>query len=354
MVRKSKSKSKDKGTKPINLRFPPTNIRFPIGSIVKGTGETATSAGEGRIVDTVMKLESLGSILYYQVVYDDGVEAAMTHEQLMSLVAVEGGEGRQPKSPNENVNHNDGKQSPESPNENVNHNDGEQPRKTPKDGPIPSISKSRNPKVDDGSGDDDLPIPPKSKTRNPKVVDDGSDDDGPIRSNGKNGKRKVVDQSDGEEEWDRQSGGCDDFPVMQTKRSPVGKATSTAKKPKTAAVSSSSKKKGVQVTLFGNKAPQAPEAAPKRDRKPKLKSDDDGEPCAAGDYNKKPYSAGDGLPAISEPQLMFDDMVQEQLSKNAQATHLLKSLVEKMQGRPLRVATMCSGTESRKSSLPLS
>ena len=44
------------------------------------------------------------------------------------------------------------------------------------------------------------------------------------------------------------------------------------------------------------------------------------------------------LPVINEPQKMFDDLVQR--------TPAIEQLAEALAGRPLRVATMCSGTES--------
>ena len=325
MVRKSKGKGAKQ--KPVNLRFPPAKLRFPIGSIVNATIETATA---GRIVDTVMKLESLGSTLYYRIDYDNGVEAELTHEQLIPLVPVEG-----PKSPNENVKHNDGKQAPESPNENINQNEKEPPPKSPNDvtvppkpmtsspkaydvGPIRLSGKEGSPKVDDDDCDDDEPTPPKSEAGSPKVVDD-SDDDGPLWPKRNAGKRKIVSSnlSDNKKEWDEQCG-SDDLPGMQSKRPFTRKEPSTAKKPKPTAVASSNKKKGVQVTLLRNKVARAANAAPKRNREAKLKSNDDGEAYSASDYNKKPYSAGDGLRVISEPQLMFDDMVQEQLFKKLQ------------------------------------
>merc|ERR1712185_651652 len=44
------------------------------------------------------------------------------------------------------------------------------------------------------------------------------------------------------------------------------------------------------------------------------------------------------LPVINEPQKMFDDLVRR--------TPAIEQLAEALAGRPLRVATMCSGTES--------
>lgn len=58
---------------------------------------------------------------------------------------------------------------------------------------------------------------------------------------------------------------------------------------------------------------------------------------------KTPYTDGDGYPVITEPQQMFDDMVGGRLKKKDQR---FLDMVKLTQHRPLRVATMCSGTES--------
>ena len=51
------------------------------------------------------------------------------------------------------------------------------------------------------------------------------------------------------------------------------------------------------------------------------------------------YKGGEGLAVLAEPQLMFDDMVPKVNDK-------LKKITGQLKGRPLRIATMCSGTES--------
>jgi hypothetical protein len=68
---------------------------------------------------------------------------------------------------------------------------------------------------------------------------------------------------------------------------------------------------------------------------------------------KSPYTAGDDLPVITHPQAMFDDMIQSQFGiqsngnkSNCKTANLLLPLLLKLKDRPLRVATMCSGTES--------
>ncbi len=43
---------------------------------------------------------------------------------------------------------------------------------------------------------------------------------------------------------------------------------------------------------------------------------------------------------------MFDDMVSVQLTDNGTNGAVLLPMLQKLHGRPLRVATMCSGTES--------
>ena len=61
---------------------------------------------------------------------------------------------------------------------------------------------------------------------------------------------------------------------------------------------------------------------------------------------KMRYEEGDNLPIIAEPQLMFDDMVGTQLTDNGKHAEILWPLLQTLHHRPLRVATMCSGTES--------
>ena len=61
---------------------------------------------------------------------------------------------------------------------------------------------------------------------------------------------------------------------------------------------------------------------------------------------KETYHAGDDLPILTQPQEMFDDMVWNQLCEQGTRTDLLLPLLETMQGRTLKIATMCSGTES--------
>jgi hypothetical protein len=58
------------------------------------------------------------------------------------------------------------------------------------------------------------------------------------------------------------------------------------------------------------------------------------------------YTAGDDLHIISHPQEMFDDMISNQLTRNGKDAKILLPLLKKLHERPLRVATMCSGTES--------
>ena len=64
-----------------------------------------------------------------------------------------------------------------------------------------------------------------------------------------------------------------------------------------------------------------------------------------GSYDKKPYSAGIDLPIIIEPQDMFDDMIHKQLTDNGTDLSILLPII-RLQHRKIRIATMCSGTES--------
>ena len=52
---------------------------------------------------------------------------------------------------------------------------------------------------------------------------------------------------------------------------------------------------------------------------------------------KTAYTDGEGLPVLSQPQDMFDDL----LTKAPEFATVIETL-----SRPLRIATMCSGTES--------
>jgi hypothetical protein len=60
-------------------------------------------------------------------------------------------------------------------------------------------------------------------------------------------------------------------------------------------------------------------------------------------FIKTPYTDGDDLPVISEPQAMMDDMICNLTRENPD---ILKDRVQKLHRRPLRIATMRSGTES--------
>lgn len=62
---------------------------------------------------------------------------------------------------------------------------------------------------------------------------------------------------------------------------------------------------------------------------------------------KTPYTAGDGLPVIKDPQEMFDDMIENLMAQKRSDGFSILSLVNQFsKNRPLKVATMCSGTES--------
>jgi site-specific DNA-cytosine methylase len=68
-------------------------------------------------------------------------------------------------------------------------------------------------------------------------------------------------------------------------------------------------------------------------KKPKTKS-----------FTKQAYTEGEDLEIISHPQAMFDDMV-NRVGRSSNKKSLL-ALLKAVQDRPIRVATMCSGTES--------
>ena len=60
---------------------------------------------------------------------------------------------------------------------------------------------------------------------------------------------------------------------------------------------------------------------------------------AARAGSKGQYKGGEGLAVLADPQDMFDDMVPK-------VNDRLRDIASKLKGRPLRIATMCSGTES--------
>jgi site-specific DNA-cytosine methylase len=64
---------------------------------------------------------------------------------------------------------------------------------------------------------------------------------------------------------------------------------------------------------------------------------------------KNPYKAGEGLAVINQPQLMFDDMIQNLIRQHGyEPIRQLQQALKREGGKSgtLRVATMCSGTES--------
>ena len=68
---------------------------------------------------------------------------------------------------------------------------------------------------------------------------------------------------------------------------------------------------------------------------------------AAGIYDKPPYAGGKDLEVISDIQHMFDDMIVSKILSNDRYTTLLCRFMTELQQRgPIKIATMCSGTES--------
>ena len=87
-------------------------------------------------------------------------------------------------------------------------------------------------------------------------------------------------------------------------------------------------------------APKKTKRAPTKAKKTATKK------TSGGKFVKAPYTDGDDLPIISTPQAMFDDMISVQLTDNGTNADVLIPMLKKLHKRPLRVATMCSGTES--------
>lgn len=77
-------------------------------------------------------------------------------------------------------------------------------------------------------------------------------------------------------------------------------------------------------------------------------------PDNARESFRNPYTAGDGLPIINEPQKMFDDMIRNLISDHHVGRPAnvdfrpvdMKPLLDMSERRTWKVATMCSGTES--------
>jgi hypothetical protein len=113
-----------------------------------------------------------------------------------------------------------------------------------------------------------------------------------------------------------------------------------AAKPK--ATRAPSKKKGATMSTSDKRTTAKPKAAPALSKK----TDATTSTSDKRNVLKVPYSGGDGLEIISEPQAMFDDMIDTKLTDNGENSEVLIPLVKALKNRTLRVATMCSGTES--------
>jgi hypothetical protein len=113
-----------------------------------------------------------------------------------------------------------------------------------------------------------------------------------------------------------------------------------AAKPKTARAPS--KKKGATMSTSDKRTGAKPKAA----RASSKTTDATTSTSDKRNVLKVPYSGGDGLEIISEPQAMFDDMIDTKLTDNGENSEVLIPLVKALKNRTLRVATMCSGTES--------
>ena len=58
------------------------------------------------------------------------------------------------------------------------------------------------------------------------------------------------------------------------------------------------------------------------------------------------YDAGKNLPIIVEPQAMFHDMINKLVTTGFSSNEILIPILKQTKNRTLRIATMCSGTES--------
>jgi site-specific DNA-cytosine methylase len=180
----------------------------------------------------------------------------------------------------------------------------------------------------------------KSKRR--YVIDDDDDDD---------------DEDEDEDPVDEEVVVIDTSSKMDVDKPPMKKATDNKKSnidPKIVVTSTTTSSKG-------GKAPPAKakkkaissgwgflngDTSFKSSAKKRKKEANDSSTGHNNSHLKEPYKAGDDLPILCHPQDMFDDMILNQLCENGKRVSLLEPLIKSLHGRSLKIATMCSGTES--------
>lgn len=129
-----------------------------------------------------------------------------------------------------------------------------------------------------------------------------------------------------------------------SKKKGTGTSTSDKRAAATEPKAAQSKKKGAATSTSEKRASTKPATNPKAAQS--KKKDAVTSTTEKRNVLKVPYSRGDGLEIISEPQAMFDDLIDTKLTVNGENSEVLVPLVKALKNRTLRVATMCSGTES--------
>lgn len=163
-------------------------------------------------------------------------------------------------------------------------------------------------------------------------------------------KKKSYQESDSEAEVEEESESEDEIVDVESESDDESKVQESDEDNESESEDDSvapSKKKPARANSAARK-PNAitSKARPKSKRAPKEKSKDE----SATAYNrtalKTPYTGGEGLEIIAEPQAMFDDMIGTKLTNNGENSEVLIPLLKALKNRTIRVATMCSGTES--------
>lgn len=214
--------------------------------------------------------------------------------------------------------------------------------------------------LDDDGFDDELRVSRRKSVKKKLILDSDEDEEfeKPTRVNKRTSPRKAVqrkvivdsdsfsEEGDDEESFVLKSDGDDEDQLEDDQLSAETEETEEEEPtppPKKKAKAAPSKSWGF---LDGKQSKKATAPKKKPTTKPKVSDDSATAPGAGRSYGKAAYSAGDDLPIISAPQEMFDDMISNKLTDGGKTTNLIVPLLKKLHHRPLRVATMCSGTES--------
>jgi hypothetical protein len=377
MAKRKKKTSSSSSLASVNLLFPPKDIRFAIGTAVYrkfGDEEGHEGGGlKGHIVDQRLQLERTGSVLHYHVLYENDHTAHLTHRDVEPHVQAAERQGLAALQPPDQVQAwveavkkrqkaDDVDAQEEEMNEDVEEKKEEEeeeeevgvaPRRrqtTAKRKSIVESSPSEEEWEDEESADEESSNEEefsedeeaiKSRRTSPRKAKKRESTETVTTASPTSSEEESVVEAEIVSEAKDDSTQATAVEVPPAKRQASPKEIPPAKKKKV----TSSTKKMKQPTLFGAKEPEAKAPAKKRKAAAPKKTISKASSTVSSGYDKQPYAGGAGLPIIKEPQLMFDDMINVKLSE-AKAVPLLRSLIEKLHNRPIRVATMCSGTES--------